>query len=159
MSTVEERAELAYRHLRDHLGQRFTLAELCQATGLQPGAKTQAAIRAARDMATRDGLHFPPAIAATGYTYTVTDVAMDALDPSLHMRRIEAGVRARAEDGEEFMRREARQLPRELRSVLKQQRQARQGLAQAQRAMDDMVIELVKLRREERQREADGQPA
>jgi hypothetical protein len=154
MSSVAARGEEIYEHLAARLGQRFTMAELCAALNLQPGAKTQAAIRAARDMATAAGLHFPPAVPQNGFTYAVTNLPGDALDPTLHMSRIEAGVRARADVGYEFMRRNLRQVPAELRPIARAALDVREAtqtaLAQTQRAMDDMVVELVKLRREQR---------
>lgn len=155
MSTVDERADLIYAWLHQRLGQQFTMPQLCQALGLQPGTKTTAAIRRARDIATQAGLHFPPAVPQNGYTYTVTSLPGDALDPAIQMSRIEAGVRARADVGYEFMRRHRRQIPADLRPVvdaaLQVQQTTRRALAEAQRAMDDMTIAIVKVRRQQRQ--------
>lgn len=154
MSTVEERGVHIYLYLKNRPGKKFTIAQLCKALDLHPGAKTAAGIRFARDLATADGLHFPPAVPANGFTYTVTSLAEDALDPALHMSRIEAGVRKRADVGYDFMRHHERALPKELKPIVKaalaMQAAARRSQAEAQQTMDDMVVELVKLRRETR---------
>jgi hypothetical protein len=154
MSTVEERGTHIYEYLKARLGKKYSIHQLCKALDLYPGAKTAAGIRYARDLAVADGLHFPPAVPANGFTYTVTSLAEDALDPTLHMSRIEAGVRIRADVGYEFMRHHERNLPKELKPIVKaalaMQSSARRAQAEAQRTMDDMVVELVKLRRETR---------
>lgn len=154
MATVEQRGQDIYDWLLERRDQKFTIAELCRALHLQPGAKTQAAIRHARSLAAQEGLHFPPAVPANKFTYTVTALPGEALDPALHMSRIEAGARIRADVGYEFMRAQERALPRELRPIVKaalaMQQTARRARAEAQQAMDDMVVELVKLRRETR---------
>ncbi len=151
---VENRAQMIYDHLVTHMGQKFTMPDLCQSLGITDGATTRSAVRRARELSTGAGYHFPPAVPQNGMTYTVTDLPELALDPSLHMSRIESGVRARKEDGIEFMRRERHKLPLELRPVvdmhLTVHDAARQALGTIQKAADDMVIGLVKARREGR---------
>lgn len=154
MSTLDERAAVIYAFLRTHPGKRYTLPELCAKLGLQPGAKTRAAIHRARGLATDDGLHFPPAVPANGMTYTVTELAEDALDPAMHMSRIEAGARARADIGYEFMRRQEKTLPKDLRPALKATLAIRDEIKRSQAAMlriwEDHVVDMVKARREDR---------
>lgn len=150
MSTTDERATLIYAFLHQHLGQKFTLAELLARTSLQPGAKTTAAIRKARDRATAEGLHFPPAVPANGFTYTVTALAMDAVEPTVHMRKIEAGVRHRAEVGADFMAANRAQLSPDMREALEAERAVRAAFATAQRAVDDMVVALARSAKEVR---------
>lgn len=154
MSTLDQRAQVIYDYLKLHQGERFTMAQLCKKLGLQPSGKTQAAIRRARDMATDDGLHFPPAVPANKFTYTVTSLPGDALDPTLHMGRIRAGVQAREDVGYDFMSAHEKEVPRELRPIVKSalaiRHSTRQALAATQRAFDDMVVELVKIRRDDR---------
>jgi hypothetical protein len=149
---VEDRAQRIFAYLRKHLGQRFTIDQLCRALGLQDGATTRAAIRRARDLATEAGLHFPPAVPHTGFTYVVTNLPGDALDPALHMARIEAGVRLRKEDGIEYMRRRLRDVPADLRPVARAfvniERKTERALAELRREADDMIVEMVKIRRD-----------
>lgn len=155
MSTVDERARDIYDWLAARRNQRFTMSQLCRGLSLQPGAKTAAAIRRARDLAVADGLHFPPAVPQNHFTYTVTSLPGEALDPALQMSRIEAGVRRRADVGYDFMRAQIRLVSREdrpiVRAALAVRDANRQAMAATQKAMDDMVLELVKLRREQRQ--------
>lgn len=154
---VENRAQMIYAHLMLHRNQPYTMPQLCKALGINGGSTTRAAIRRARDLATEAGYHFPPAVPANGQTYTVTDLAEKALDPSLHMARIETGVRERKENGIEFMRRERTKLPADLRPVVDMHLiihdAAREALGTIQRAADDMVVNLVKARREQRDSE------
>lgn len=154
MTTLDDRAVVIYAFLRNHLGERYTLEKLCQKLGLRPGTRTRAAIRRARDLATADGLHFPPAVPANGCTYVVTELAEDAIDPALHMSRIEAGARKRADNGFEFMRKEEKTLPREWRPSIKGyialRDEQRRSQAAQQRILDDMVVEIAQARREAR---------
>jgi len=154
---VENRAQMIYAHLLLHRNQPFTMPQLCKALGFQDGSTTRSAVRRARDLATEAGYHFPPSVAANRHTYTVTDLPEKALDPSLHMARIETGVRKRKENGIEFMRRERNKLPADLRPVvdmhLTVHDAAREALGTIQRAADDMVVNLVKARREQRDSE------
>lgn len=151
---VENRAHMIYDHLVINMGRKFSMSDLCVSLGITDSATTRSAVRRARDLASESGLHFPPAVPQNGCTYTVTDLPELALDPSLHMARVESGVRARKEDGIEFMRRERHKLPSELRPVvdmhLTVHDAARQALGTIQKAADDMVIGLVKARRETR---------
>lgn len=152
---VENRAQLLYAHLLAHKGDGFTMPELCKALGIADGSTTRSAVRRARDLATEAGYHFPPAVPANEFRYRVTDLAEHALDPSLHMSRIERGVRVRKEDGIEFMRRERSRLPADLRPVvdmhLTVHDAAQKALGTIQRAADDMVVGLVKARKNQRQ--------
>lgn len=154
MSTLDQRASVIYDFLKQHQGERFTMPQLCKRLGLRPGSKTTAAIRRARDLAVADGLHFPPAVPANKFTYTVTSLPGEALDPALHMSRIQAGVENRADVGYDFMREHEKQLPKDLRPIVKSalaiRDNARQALAATQRVFDDMVLELVKIRRDDR---------
>lgn len=151
---VDNRAELIYNHLALHMGKGFTMPALCRAVGITDSATTRAAIRRARDLATEAGYHFPPAIAANGFEYRVTNLAEDALDPTLQMSRIETGVRKRKETGIEFMRRERKGLPSELRPIVDMHLTIFDATVKAlgtiQAAADDMVIELVKARKRQR---------
>jgi hypothetical protein len=154
---VENRAQMIYTHLMLHRNETFTMPQLCKALGIHDSSTTRTAIRRARDLATEAGYHFPPAVAANGHTYTVTELPERALDPSLHMARIETGIRERKENGIEFMRRERSKLPADLRPVvdmhLTVHDAARQALGTIQKAADDMVVNLVAARREQRKSE------
>jgi hypothetical protein len=153
---VENRAHLIYDYLCQHLGEGFTIDELCHAVGINDGATTRSAIRRARDLATEAGLHFPPAVPTTGFTYLVTRLPGDALDPALHMARIETGVRIRKQDGTEYMRRHLRDVPPELRPIARAfvniERKTERALAELRREADDMIVELVALRRSDPER-------
>lgn len=149
---VENRAQMIYNFLVLRIGEGFELNDLCQSLHIEPGSTTRNAIRRAREIATEAGYHFPPAVPQNGQKYMVTNLPQDALDPSLHMARIEMGVRERKEDGIEFMRRERSKLPPDLRPVVDMHLTvydaARQALGTIQKAADDMVVGLVKARRE-----------
>lgn len=151
---VDDRARLIYDYLLGLGGQGVTMPELCEALQLQDGSTTRSAIRRARDLATKDGLHFPPAVPQNDMTYRVTSLPGDALDPALQMSRIESGVRNRKEDGLNFMRRLERELPRDLRPIAKHfiatQETTREALAKIQASADQAALQLVKLRREDR---------
>jgi len=148
---VENRAQRIFVFLRDGFPEQYTIDELCQALDINDGATTRTAITRARDLATAQGLHFPPAVPANGFTYKVTKLPGDALDPALHMARIEAGIRARKEDGVEYMRRRLRDVSPELRPVARAfvniERKTERALAELRREADDMIVEMVKLRR------------
>jgi hypothetical protein len=151
---IEHRAEAIYTFLTLHLGHGYTIRELCDELDISPGTTTRTAITRARDLATEAGLHFPPAVPQNGFRYMVTGLAADAVDPTLHMTRIEAGVRRRKEDGIEFLRREGRYLPADLKPIASYMvttfDTTRRALGELQRAADDMVAELVKVRHEMR---------
>lgn len=155
---VQNRAELIYGFLLVNMGTGYTKPELCEALDITPSATTESAIKRARDMATEAGYHFPPAVPANGFRYMVTSLAEDAIDPTAHISRIEAGVRARKETGMEFMRRERKTLPNDLRPVvdmmLTVHDATQAALAAIQKAADDMTVSLVKARREQRKAEA-----
>lgn len=161
-SRVENRAQMVYDFLALHMGEGYTLQELCIELGIDAGSTTRAAIRRARDLAAEAGYHFPPAVPQNGQRYKVTNLPQDALDPSLHMARIETGVRERKEDGIEFMRRERSKLPVDLRPVVDMHLTvydaARQALGTIQQAADDMVVGLVKARRESREHTSKTSP-
>lgn len=151
---VENRAHLIYDFLSKNLGVGFTITQLCQKLSLRPGSTTTAAIRRAREMATEAGFHFPPAVPATGQQYMVTKLPGDALDPSLHMARIEAGVRARKNDGVEFMRRRLREVDPQDRPIVRAyvniEQKTERALAELRKEADDLIVEMVKLRRGQR---------
>jgi hypothetical protein len=154
--TVDERAAAIYGYLRAHPGRKVSRAALLAATGLQPGTKTDTAIRRARDLATADGLHFPPAVPANGFTYTVTRVRDEAVEPMVHMVKIAAGVARRAGDGAEFIATAIESLDeptRALAEVLIPMQRAMQ--AQAEVAVT--VANRIALARREAQAAADGQ--
>jgi len=151
---VENRAHLIYDFLVKNLGKGYTITELCRALSLQPGSTTTAAIRRARELATEAGYHFPPAVPATGHVYMVTNLPGDALDPTLHMARIETGVRARKNDGIDYMRRRLRDVDPQDRPVARAfiniERKTEKALAELRKEAEDMIVELVKLRRGQR---------
>jgi len=151
---VDERAHRIYDFLVARLGAGFTLIELCRGLGIRPGSTTTAAIRRARDLATEAGQHFPPAVPANGQRYMVTQDPGDALDPTLHMGRIGQGVQVREQVGIDFMEREMRAMPADLKPIaafyLKAQKTKQRAAAELQKAADDMVVDLVKLRRSQR---------
>ncbi|MGH9251972.1 MAG: hypothetical protein ACRD0W_21010 [Acidimicrobiales bacterium] len=153
-SRVENRAHLIYDFLVAHLGSGFTIAELCKHLRINNGATTRAAITRARDLATEAGLHFPPAVPQNGQRYMVTKLAEDAVDPTLQMGRIGAGVRHRGDVGYAFIKRERAALPPELRPLvtawLEVKDQAERSAAAIQRSFDDMVLAVVKARRDSR---------
>lgn len=145
---VENRAHLIFDFLVTRLNKGFTIAELCRALGLQDGATTRAAIRRARALATEAGLHFPPAIAANGFTYKVTDLAENAMRPTAQMGRVEAGVRARKEDGIEFLRRERKTLPADLQPMadmyISVYDSTKKALAEVVDHVETMVIKIMR---------------
>lgn len=151
---VANRAHRIYDFLLTNKGTGFTRADLLANLSIEEGSTTSAAIRMARDLATEAGYHFPPAVPANGHKYMVTDLAEHALDPVAHMGRIEAGVRARKEDGIEFMRRERQHVDPGLAPVIDMYitmyDTVRTSLAAIQKAADDMTVQLVKSRREAR---------
>lgn len=151
---TENLAHLFYDYLTAHLGQKFTFNELCFAVGITPRESVRPAIKLARTMATEAGYHFPPAVPANKHTYTITRLAEDALDPSIHMARIERGVRLRKEDGVEFMRRERSSLPGDLRPIVDMQLAVHDAAVKAlgtiQAANDDMVVALMEARKKQR---------
>lgn len=151
---VQNRAERIYGFLLANMGTGYTKAELCKELEIGPGSTTDTAIKRARELAAEAGYHFPPAVPATGHVYMVTNLAADALDPTAHISRIEAGVRATKEVGMEFMRRERKTLPPDLRPVvdmmLTVHDATQSALAAIQKAADDMTVQLVKARREQR---------
>jgi hypothetical protein len=155
LSSVENRAQLIYGFLRGNMGVRFSKAEVLHATGLEPGTKSEAAMRRARDIATADGLHFPPAVPATGFGYMVTELADDAIEPTIHMAKIEAGVRARKEVGEEFIADRLRgiedpALRRTMTNYLRTKQKIARFSAEMQREVDDQMVELIAVQREVR---------
>lgn len=154
---VQIRAEAIYDYLLSLNGDGVTLPDMCTALGFEGGSTTRTAISRARDMATAEGLHFPPAVPANGMTYRVTSLPGDALDPTLHMARIEDGVRRRKDDGMDFMRRLEKELPPDLRPIAKAflaiNDKTTEAIAGIRRAADEMAIELVKLRRHDRSRD------
>lgn len=149
---VEDRAQRIFAFLRD-CGRSYDLPGLCRVLKINDGATTRSAIRRARDLATAAGLHFPPAVPANGFQYMVTNLPGDALDPALHMARTEAGVRARKQNGIEFMRRRMRDVPAEYRPVARAfvniELKTERALAELRKEADDMIVEMVKLRRSE----------
>lgn len=151
---IENRGHAIYEFLTLNLGEGYTLADLCQELGFEPGSTTSAAMRRARDLAAEAGYHLPPAIAENGYEYRVTKLAQDALAPTLQMARVERGVRLRKESGIEFMRRERAGLPPDLRPVvdmhLSVHDAAVKALGTIQAAADDMVVALIEARRADR---------
>lgn len=156
---VEQRAQLIYEFLSLHLGEGYTIGELCDELDIENSATTRSAINRARDLAAEAGRHFPPAVPQNEHRYLVTELAEDAVDPTLHMSRIGAGVRRREESGIEFMRRERRHLSPELKPIadymVKSYDTTRRAIGELQRVADDMVAELVKVRRGMRNTEDD----
>ena len=156
---VDNRAHLIYDFLAEHMGEGYTMPELCIELDIHDGSTTRAAIRRARDLATEAGYHFPPAIAANGFQYKVTTLAADALDPALQMSRIERGVRVRKEDGYEFIRRERRTMPADMRPLadllLTVHDNTQRALSAVQKAMDDYVVSLMSARREQRKNDTE----
>ena len=151
MSTVTERGGEIYTYLAAHQGQRFTLGQLCSAVNLHPGAKTTAAIRHARDLATQNGLHFPPAVPQNGYTYTVTSEPLDALEPAAQMDRIATGVTARANVGWDFAGRRGTDLPEHVRAVVSAREAVRRTAAESLRAIDDIAVSLARSLKSDRE--------
>ena len=151
---VDNRAHLIYDFLAEHMGEGYTMPELCIELDIHDGSTTRAAIRRARDLATEAGYHFPPAIAANGFQYKVTTLAADALDPALQMSRIETGVRKRKEDGLEFIRRERRTMPADMRPMaellLTVHDETVKALSAIQRGADDFVVAIMTARRDQR---------
>jgi len=151
---VGERARLIFAFLDENRGVGFTLPQLCQRLQFGPGATTRAALRKARDIATEKGLHFPPAVPANRQRYMITALPADAFDPTLHMGRIATGVRNREQVGIDFIKREKRALPSDLKPLaefyLKTQEVRQRAAAELEKAADDMVMDLVKLRRGQR---------
>jgi hypothetical protein len=151
VSTVDERATIIYAFLREHQGEKFTLGELCTELDLEPGQKTQTAMRQARDLATAAGLHFPPAVPANGFTYTVTDLPEDAFDPAMHMERIVSGVQRRADVGWDYLKRHQGELGDDVRPVvlaLLEMQESLQGYSAAiRKAFDDLIVATIRSRR------------
>lgn len=149
---IENRAQRIFDFLRGHLGDGFTIGELCRALKITDGPTTRNAIGRARDLATIEGLHFPPAVPHGGFKYMVTDRPGDALDPALHMARIESGVAARKDDGLNFMEGKLREMDpadRPVASVLlRMEKRKRKAVAEFEHSMTEAIAELVQLRRE-----------
>jgi len=142
VSKVDDRAQVILDYLSTHLGQRVTRPQLLAATGLSNSAGTDAAIRRARDMASAQGLHFPPAIRRRGDLmplYLVTDQAADAILPTRRMHAIANGVRRREEVGLDFMAAHADQLDDTARGQLEMLAQARTARAAVQE-LEDMAM-------------------
>lgn len=139
MSTVQDRGAAIYAYMKQRQDQRFTLGQLCRDLAIQPGDKTTRAIRHARDLATADGLHLPPAVPHNQFTYCVTSQGIDAVGPAIHMARIARGVQRRADVGYDFAEAQPASLPEALRvAVLARQRGARET-ARYLAAMDQLV--------------------
>jgi hypothetical protein len=160
VSTVAERGVQIFTLLTHPVGQEFTYPALCLRLGLEPGAKTDAAIRHARDMATQAGLHFPPAVPQNGYTYKITEVPGDALDPSLQMDAIAAGVKRRAEIGWDFVERHAEELPDDLRpfaqAILGMRRLMQQQSAALLHMYEQLITDTIRARKALRRAEVSG---
>lgn len=154
MSRIDLRAQRIYCFLEEHRGEGYTMPQLCSALGIQPGAMTTTAIRRARDIATDNGLHFPPAVPANGFTYKVTSAAEDAIDPTLAMGRIRQGVTRREQVGIDFMRQERRRVHGPDRKALDAVMAAHEfevAAAKVRQTAEDLAMEVVRLRREQRQ--------
>ena len=151
---VQNRAELIHNFLAANINTGYTKPELLAELNLQAGSTTEAAIRRARGMAAEAGLHFPPAVPANGNRYMVTGLAENALDPTVHMGRIETGVRRRKESGVEFMRRERANLPPDLRPVVDMyitvEDATTSALSTIRKAGDEMVVAIAKARSDQR---------
>lgn len=157
MSTVDQRAQDFYRFLLRHQGQKFTLAELLGRTGYQPGAKSTAAIRRARDLATENGLHFPPAVPQNGYTYSITEEPEWAYEPAMQMDRIAAGVQRRADVGFDFIERHQGEIPPDMRpavmGIVRVRQEVQRSAAALRRVYEDMLADTAKARRQARRDE------
>lgn len=151
---VENRAHLIYEFLSLHMGEGFTLPQLCEELDIEPGSTTRTAIRRARDLATEVGLHFPPAVPQNGSTYRVTNLAADAFDPTLQMGRVRRGVEDREAVGVEFMRQERNKLDPADRplvdSYIEVYDTTAKALASIRKSFDDTVMYLVSVRRKAR---------
>lgn len=148
---VDDRAQAIFEYLKRHLGDGYTLSDLCAAVGIRPGATTTHAIRRARDLATEAGLHFPPAVPRTDFLYRITDYPGHAIDPTLHMSRIASGAQQRATIGVDFMRgrlKEVDPADRPAAAVLVRLHvERRKAHALLDRAADDALAQLIELRR------------
>jgi hypothetical protein len=145
VSTVDQRATAIYEYLRERLGQGVTRWQLLQALNLQPGSKTDTAIRRARDIATASGYHFPPAIKVKGGgdpLYRITDQAADAILPTRRMHAIARGVQRREEVGLDFMTANADQLDDVARGQLEMLQQARTVTSAAEQLADMAMARL-----------------
>lgn len=151
---VQNRAELIFNFLAENINKGYTKPELLAELHLQAGSTTDAAIKRAREMAAEAGLHLPPAVPANEFRYMVTGLAENALDPTVHMGRIETGVRRRKESGIEFMRRERANLPPDLRPIVDMyitvEDATTSALSTIRKAGDDMVVAIAKARSEQR---------
>ena len=152
---VDNRAQMIYQFLLAHRGERFTMPQLCASLDINPGTTTRTAIRRARDLATADGHHFPPAVPQNGHGYMVTDLAADALDPTLQMGRIRDGVQARENAGIAFMKAQRDTLDKADRPLVDSYIEVAdittKALASIQRSFDDTIMFLVKQRRKVRE--------
>lgn len=142
---VASRAEQIYTFLRDHQETPYRLPDLLAELGMRDGTTTRSAIKHARLLAEADGLCFPVAVPANGWVYVVTTDPIAVLDPTLHLARIEQGVRTTKERHEDFIRPRLKQMPLSERRVAAawmnfedQMRQAQAGAAELTRAMVDM---------------------
>jgi hypothetical protein len=154
MSTIHQRAEMIFGFLNARLGERFTIGQLCAALGLENSRKTHQAIGTARDLADAAGVHLPPACPANGFTYTVTTEPEPAVDPMLHIRRVEAGERRRARTAEQFIRNRLAMLPDELRPQVKARLKMQDTIDAAvdslQAVLAEFDAELISQRRDQR---------
>lgn len=103
-SRVDDRAQLIYDFLKANLNTVYKIGDLLGALDLNDGTTTRTAIRRARGLAVEDGLCFPVACPANGFTYCVTDNPSAALDPAIHLGGIGLGVGVRKDVHDEFIR-------------------------------------------------------
>jgi hypothetical protein len=151
---VEARGQRIFEFLSQRLDQGFTLEEICGELQIHPGDKTRRAMRHARRIATEQGLHLPPATPGGGFRYWVTASPGLAVDGTLQMAAVEAGVRRRKEIGVEFIeatRRDADPADRPIiNALLSAETRIRDAVAQMDAVRDDVVKALIASRREQR---------
>lgn len=145
---VNDRAHTIFLFLQENLNKPYTFGDLMQATRLQDGATTRAAIRKARDLAEDAGLCFPVACAANGNTYCVTDDPSAVLDPAIHLGSIAEGVGARKDVHDSFMQSRMAQMSPAERRVANQLAELDEAARQQRRAHQGLLKTLVAMRRE-----------
>ena len=147
---VEERAQMIYVYLKARLNQPLTIGQLLQGTGLRDSATTRSGIRRARDHAERDGLCFPVACPANGFSYTVTDDPSAAFDPSLHLGRLAQGIGVRKDVHDDFIRARMSKLTQSERAMFHATEKYEQAQRASREAYQEITKALVGLRRESR---------
>lgn len=158
---VNDRAQLIYDFLKLNLNTVYKIGDLLTELDLNDSKTTRTAIRRARGLAEKDGLCFPVACPANGFTYCVTDNPAAVLDPSIHLGTIGVGVGVRKDVHDEFMRSRMAQLSPSERSLVLSMEHMDAAAREQRQAYGEVMKAIVGLRRGLRKDDGDegGVPA